>query len=105
MISASLVPCSEADTIGTTTPISTLSSSPKLTKNDVTVMSRSRARRSAITSFSCAGTPYGVQLEPTRLSRSEERRVGKECRSRWPAEREIEKRELQLRTGTELLDV
>src|SRR6184192_2007228 len=68
MIRASLVPRSEADTIGTTTPMSTLSSSPKLTKNDVTVMSRSSARRSAITSFSWVGTPYGVQLEPTRLS-------------------------------------
>src|SRR5881398_779651 len=39
MIRASLVPRSEADTIGTTTPMSTLSSNPKLTKNDVTVTS------------------------------------------------------------------
>src|SRR2546429_4006334 len=70
MIWALLVPRSEADTIGSTTPMSTLSSSPKLTKNDVTVMSRSSARRSAITSFSWVGTPYGVQLEPTRLSQA-----------------------------------
>src|SRR3989442_29045 len=31
-------------------------------------MSMSSARRSAMTSFSCVGTPYGVQLAPTMLS-------------------------------------
>ena len=50
--------------------MSTRSSSPKLMKKDVTVMSMSSARRSAIASFSCVGTPYGVQEEPTMASHS-----------------------------------
>src|SRR5882672_9161016 len=60
MICASLVPRSEVETIGSTTPMSTRSMSPKLMKKDVIVMSMSSARRSAITSFSCVGTPYGA---------------------------------------------
>src|SRR5213593_3946235 len=68
MISASLVPRRDVETMGSTTPMSTRSSSPKLAKNDVTVMSRSSASRTAITSFSSVGTPYGVQLAPTMLS-------------------------------------
>src|SRR2546427_366324 len=31
----------------------------------------------------CGGAPAGQHLEPLRRDRSEERRVGKECRSRW----------------------
>ncbi len=56
-ICASLVPRSVVDTTGSTTPTSTRSSSPKLTKNEVTVMEMSSARRRAITSFSWVGTP------------------------------------------------
>ena len=37
-----------------------------------------------LTSMDCDGTKAGYDLELTRMiSRSEERRVGKECRSRW----------------------
>src|SRR5882724_11111888 len=68
MIWASLVPRSEVETIGSTTPMSTRSMSPKLMKKDVIVMSISSARRSAITSFSWVGTPYGVHEAPTMLS-------------------------------------
>ena len=56
-ICALLVPRRDVETIGRTTPMSTRSSSPKVTKNDVTVMSMSSARRRSITSFSCVGTP------------------------------------------------
>src|SRR2546425_146169 len=67
-ICASLVPRSDVETIGSTTPMSTRSISPKLMKKDVTVMSMSSARRNPITSFSCVGTPYGAHEAPTRLS-------------------------------------
>src|ERR1700694_1325031 len=72
MICASLVPTREVDTIGSATPMSTRSSSPKLMKNDVTVMSMSSASRNAITSFSSRGTPYGAQLLPSMLSQAGE---------------------------------
>ena len=69
-ICASLVPWSEVETIGSTTPMSTRSSSPKLRKKEVIVMSISNDRFTSITSFSCVGTPYGLHDAPTRLSQA-----------------------------------
>ena len=69
-ICAKLVPRSDVETIGRTTPMSTRSRRPKVTKNDVIVMSRSSANFRSITSFSCVGTPYGVQDCPTMESQA-----------------------------------
>src|SRR2546422_10969312 len=58
----------------------------RMTKADI----RAAARALGIPVWDAPAAPclssrvaYGIAITPHRLARSEERRVGKECRSRW----------------------
>ena len=42
-----------------------------------------RVEGTVILAFDVSGSMAATDLKPTRMDRSEERRVGKECRSRW----------------------
>src|SRR5574341_2144518 len=56
---------------------------PSVSKEEVFRLARTMTWKNSMAGLPFGGAKAGIIGEPHKMSRSEERRVGKECRSRW----------------------